>query len=91
MIGLPLERTQVEKALYLVGLSGAGLGLLMSAAAFLSFISAMGGIFSFGFFAGPLFFTGATGVVFGLTLTAISQGLGSLRLIAHNSANLEMK
>lgn len=50
MLGLPIQRTIVEKALH---------------------------------------FTSATGVVFGLALAAISQGLGSLRLIAHNSENLE--
>jgi hypothetical protein len=89
MLGLPLQRTIVEKALHFIGLLGAGLGLLLSGLSVISLIAGLLGFFSMAYVAPAIFFTGVTGVVFGLALAAISQGLGSLRLIAHNSANLE--
>ncbi len=81
MIGLPPDHTKTELALRWVGIAGCGLGILMVLASpFLLFGWPMLSMIAL-----SLFFIGASGVVAGLCMSALSQGLASLRLIAANS------
>lgn len=80
-IGLPPDQTLTEKALRFIGLCGCGLGILfMLISPLILFVPT-----AVSFLAPTIFIIGASGVVAGLCLTALSQALACLRLIAANS------
>jgi hypothetical protein len=90
-LGLPHNRTLVETGLHWVGLIGAGVGAIMAAICvigyFLTIIGIGPSLLMYSLL--PLFSLGAFGTVCGLFLAATAQFLGTLRIMAHNSANLE--
>ena len=81
MIGIPVKRTLIERVLAWLGWVGAGLGLLLLIGSLVSLLA-----YPMGLFLAPyIFAVGATGVVAGLGMVALAQGLGSLRLIANHT------
>ena len=89
MTGVPATRTFIETVLFWLGSIGAVIGFLLSAAGclgtFLAFVGVGSPAFMYMLF--PLFSIGAFGCVVGLLMAALSQFLGSIRVIAHNSEN----
>lgn len=91
MMGLPQDRTWVERGLLTLGSTGAGLGVFFMGLAVVVFFLVVFGLtdmFNAGLYF-PLFMLGAMGVVAGLGLAALGQALASLRQIAHNYSRQE--
>ena len=81
MTGLPDAKSLTERLCFIVGIAGFILSLCLMAGSVVAavFLSPLGSAY--------MFFTGAAGAVTGLILMAISQALGSLRLLAtHRSS-----